>query len=103
MATRFSGEEQDATIITVRIGMREETYALVETTAPKAYDYGTTLELQSGGELRYVLAPVRIAESQIARYRSGLYATAPHDVLDEEWLATFLWARFAKALGAEDK
>lgn len=54
-------------------------YALVETNAPQAYDYGYTVDLgvdemtTRTGIIRLVAMPVERVEYQCGRYMSGLY------------------------------
>lgn len=56
-------------------------YRLINTTAPRAYDYGYVLELYDGGEQRVVAIPDDYVDYQVARYESGLY----------QWLRLETW------------
>lgn len=91
------------TTINVKIGNREETFVLIQTNAPRAYDCGAAIELYDGTHQvdgrerieRYVLIPEKQLEWQRHRNGSGLHTCNTEDVilLDEDDLAQYLWKR----------
>jgi hypothetical protein len=76
-------------VIDVKVGgqLFHVEYVVLQTRAPKAYDYGYVLRLdESEGNaprsaVRTVAVPKRYAPEQIARYASGLFYAAPVDEL----------------------
>ena len=83
-------------MLTVRIGDREQTYTLVETTAPREYDYRGTIEVSRFDANRFVLVPVLQLTAQVPRYLSGLYVGTPSDLYTEPALQDALWSKLAK-------
>ena len=83
-------------MVTVRIGDREQTYTLVETTAPREYDYRGTLEISRFDANRFVLVPVLQLTTQVPRYLSGLYVGTPSDLYNEEALQDAVWNKLIK-------
>lgn len=61
------------TTIYVKIGDWEREYIPVDTDAPQEYDHGSTLEVLSSSEDRWVLIPKQRLDWQIKRYESGLH------------------------------
>jgi len=63
--------------LAVKIGRMELAFVAVETTAPKAYDFGgqMTLEVYAAPDVsfRVVLVEETRVDAQIARYASGLH------------------------------
>jgi hypothetical protein len=68
--------------LTVEVGQFRETYAVIETNAPRSYDYdycipGTGEGNPDKGSSRFVLIPLSKLEYQKGRYRSGLFWSKP--------------------------
>lgn len=80
----------------VKVGEVEHEYGLFETTAPKAYDHGGTLEFRESVDMeggRLILIPTNAIEWSKGRYGSGLYPL----VEAADWLGRhvedWLWKR----------
>lgn len=83
---------------TIAIGSRSETFVLIQTNAPKAYDCGGAIELYDGthGTVveRYVLIPEDQLDWQRGRNGSGLHSVVTDNLLlDETDIARTLWRR----------
>lgn len=104
----------EQTKLDVKVGQWEASFLLFKTTAPRRYDYGTTMGLRrpdSSDEFytydslqqpaRFVLIPPVQVEYQVGRYRSGLYQTEPVETweVDERTLGDLLVGRL---FGDED-
>lgn len=61
------------------LGEFTERYAVIETTAPKSYDYSYCIPIM-GDERRWVLIPESKVSDQTSRYLSGLYSFEPADM-----------------------
>lgn len=61
--------------ITVQGETFEQDYTIVETRAPKAYDYHGVIQLEASSEGRFVAIPQGDLAVQEARYASGLYGS----------------------------
>jgi hypothetical protein len=76
-------------IVDVKVGgqLFHVEYVVLQTRAPKAYDYGYVLRLDESEDnaprsaVRTVAVPKQYAKEQTDRYASGLYYAAPVDEL----------------------
>ena len=77
--------------ISVTIGKDTRTFVLVKTNAPKAYDYGGTIELYDGSYAdvveRYLLVDAERWTYQQGRNQSGMYTFDMDDDVFDETLA----------------
>ena len=98
------------TTITITIGPRTETFVLVQTDAPPAYDHGGAIELYDGSFTspdtghqiidRYILVPASALDWQRGRNFSGMHTCTTEELvepalvlLDEADVARYLWRR----------
>jgi len=71
-----------------------QSYTVVETRAPRAYDYHGVIQVEDGGSSRIVAIPDEDVQIQTARYQSGMYgAAAVSEYADESTLLDLLVAR----------
>ena len=84
-------------MITVTIGQATVNYQLCETSAPKAYDGGSVMELFDGGvgKLLYILVREDTLKWQTLRNRSGTYDLVPTDAIPEIDIELRLWKRLS--------
>jgi hypothetical protein len=70
-----------------------QSYTVVETRAPRAYDYHGVIQVEDGGTTRIVALPDEDAPIQTARYQSGMYGVRAVEDADEGTLLDLLVAR----------
>lgn len=72
--------------VTVDIGVNAtrftQSYTLVETRAPRAYDYHGVIQVEDGGSSRIVAIPDEDLPIQSARYQSGMYGVSVFNAED---------------------
>ena len=82
----------EPTTITIAIGGHEVTYHLIETNAPRAFDYGYVIVLYDGQDnQRFMLVPDEFLAHQEGRNRSGMYSFEATGDIDETAIADLLW------------
>ena len=81
----------EPTTIKIAFGGQEVVYHLIETNAPRAFDYGGVIELYQGDGKRYILVQDESMAYQEGRNRSGMYTFAPSGDLTERAIADDLW------------
>lgn len=83
-------------------------YVLVETDAPQVYDY-TSIALtpdvagtlnRGGNQTRFTLVPTEMLDTQLARYRSGLYVGVVSDLYSADTISDQLFERMQRMEGA---
>ncbi len=70
--------------------MFEQSYIVVETRAPQAYDYHGVIQVEDGGSSRIVAIPEDDAPMQTARYQSGMYGASALEAGADEGVVTDL-------------
>lgn len=64
--------------ITIKVGSYEQIFVIIETNAPKEYDYnGTSFEVCTYNKRRWIAVDKERIQYQTGRYSSGLYACEP--------------------------
>lgn len=71
--------------VNVKVGSAtfEQTYVLVETRAPRAYDYHGVIQVEDGGTSRIVAIPESDLAMQTGRYQSGMYGARAFDTQED--------------------